>query len=352
MQTTILKTRDALRPFEQTWQTLPLANPFSRWPFAHAWLERPSVQPFVIVVKDDADRLVAMAPFCLRTKRAGIRTLEGIRGYDSWYHDPWIQDAALSVPVQELLCKTLLESRGEWDALELILSAEQSPILIERLERCGLGFVQRPGERQNRMVDLGQGWDAYWSSRPAKFRGSMRQAQRKLDAFSHRYFQADADSYRPVLEKALQLSQSRWDPEHHRDEWYDGLRELAAWSAPRGELLAFGLEIEGRLAAMRILFRSGDRAYGTIQVYDPEFSEYRVGSLMTVWAFERMAESGIRLLDLGDGVMEWKERMKTHLGETVLIQLGGTLTGKVLMGWKHKVKPQLAGLLGRPSLSK
>ena len=196
------------------------------------------------------------------------------------------------------------------------------------------------------MVDLAQGWEAYWSSRPAKFRSSMRQAQRKLDALPHRYFQANADTYHPVLERALQISQSRWDPEHRRDEWYEGIRDLAAWSAPRGGLFVFGLEIEGRLAAMRILFRAGDRAYGTLQVYDPEFSAYRVGSLMTVWAFERLAASGIRVLDLGDGVMEWKERMMTHLGETVLLQLGGTFSGKVLMGWKHVVKPQLAGILG------
>ncbi|MNK52481.1 hypothetical protein D3C87_714150 [compost metagenome] len=345
MHATILKTRDDLRPFEETWKDLPLGNPFSSWTFAQAWLERASVQPFVIVVRDAVGQLLALAPWCLQTKRGGIRILKGIRGYDAWYHDPWIKDPALSRPIHDLLFKTLHESRGNWDALELILSAERSPQLIERLAGCG--YAERPSDRQNRMVDLSQGWEAYWNSRSSTFRSAMRQAQRKLDARPHRFFQADADTYPPILKRALELSQSRWDPEHHRDEWYDGIRELAAWSAPRGELFAFGLEIEGRLAAMRILFRAGDRAYGTIQVYEPEFSAYSVGSLMTLWAFERLAASGIRVLDLGDGAMAWKERMRTHLGETVLVQVGGTLTGKVLMGWQRMVKPQLAGILGQ-----
>jgi Protein involved in cellulose biosynthesis (CelD) len=345
MHATILKTRDDLRPFEALWQDLPLSNPFSSWTFAQAWLERPSVKPFVIVVRDAAGQLLALAPWCLQTMRGGIRVLKGIRGYDSWYHDPWIKDPALSRPIHDLLVETLLESRGDWDALELILNAERSPQLIERLGR--IGYLDRPSDRQNRMVDLSIGWEAYWNSRPATFRSKLRKAQRKLEALPHRYFLADAETYRPVLQRALEISQSRWDPEHNRDEWYQGIRDLADWSAPRGGLYAFGLEIDGRLAAMRILFRAGDRAYGTIQVYDPDFSDYSVGSLMTVWAFERLAASGIRVLDLGDGVMEWKERMRTHLGETVLVEVGGTLTGKVLMGWKRVVKPQLAGILGQ-----
>jgi CelD/BcsL family acetyltransferase involved in cellulose biosynthesis len=351
MQPIILKTLDDLRPYEATWKALPLSNPFSSWEYARGWLARPSVQPFVIVVKDDANQVIALAPWCLQTKRGGIRQLEGIRGYDAWYHDPWVKDPDLSAPLGDLLFETLLESRGEWDSLDLILNGERSPRLIQLLEGCGWGFAERPNERQNRMVDLSQGWEAYWNSRPAKFRSSMRQAQRKLDALPHRYIEADAESYQPILEAALRFSQDRWDPAHNRDDWYQAIRDLADWSAPRGSLCAFGLEIQGRIAAARVLFRSGDRAYGTIQTYDPEFSAYRVGSLMTVWAFERLAATGILSLDLGDGVMEWKERMSTGLGETVLVQLAGTLSGKALMSWKRVVKPQLAGILAHPVLA-
>ena len=352
MRAAILRTLDALQPVIPAWRGLPMSNPFSRWEFARAWLERPDVSPFVLVVTDDDGTLLALAPWSLRKKRGAIRQLEGIRGYDAWSHDPWIRDPALIAPISDLLVETLRESRGDWDSLALILSGERSARLIERLEGFGWGFAERPGDRQGRIVDFTNGWDAYWNSRSAKFRASIRQHQRKLDALPHRYVQAGPDDYQPLLEAAIGRSQGRWDPEHHRDHWYDGLRELAAASAPRGEFSAFGLEIDGRLAAIRIYYHAGDRAYEAIQVYDPDFGDYRVGNLMSAWCFERLCRNGTRILELGDGVMEWKERMMTGLGETVLVEVGATFSGKALLGWKHVLKPQLAGLWGQSAPSR
>jgi hypothetical protein len=349
MELTILRDRDAVQDLSPLWRDLPLANPFSSWEFARRWLEQPSVEPFLMVVKGDGGQLLALAPWSLRKKAGGLRLLEGIWGYDAWYHDPWIADPALADTVGDLLVEGLRQSRREWDALDLILSAGCSARLVERLTALGWGFTERPGDRQNRLIQFGDGWESYWKGRSKELRASLRQAQRKLDALPHRYIEADSETCLSLLEDALRFSQERWDPDRNRMLWYDAIRDLGAASAARGELAVFGIEIDGHLAAVNLAFRAGTGAYGTLQGYDPAFASYRLGTLLCAWALERMAASGIHWVDMGDGTMPWKERFKTAVTETVLIRLGASLSGKAFVGWKNWLKPQLSGILRSPA---
>ena len=350
MQAMVLRSMDEVRRLVPEWRGLPLDNPFASWDFARDWLSRPEIRPFVVTVRDDDERLVGLASWCLRMQPGGIRLLEGIRGYDAWIHDPWILAPELARPVSDALVTALLERREDWDALDLILSGERSPRLIERLESWG--SARRPSDRQHRVADLSRGWESYWSSRSKGLRSSMRQAQRRLDAWPHRMLEAESDDYQRLLETGIRFSQARWDPERNRDHWYDGLRDLAHASAPRGAFSAFGIELDGRIIAVSLVFHAGSRAYGTLQGYDPAYAELRVGSLLSVKVFERLAARGTRWIEMGDGLMEWKERMKTQDAETVLIQVGNSLPGKALLSWKYRIKPQLANWLAPSAASR
>ena len=349
MEILILRDRESLQPWIPAWRTLPVANPFSRWEFAQHWLTQDGVAPYVMVVRGDDGELLALAPWSLRKKAGGIQLLEGIWGYDAWYHDPWIADQTREGAIAGALVTALHHHRKDWDALDLTLNGESSPHLVERLKELGWGFTSRPADRQSRLADLGNDWEAYWKSRSKDLRSTLRSAQRKLDQIPHRYLEADRHSVRPMVEKAIQHSQSRWDPGHQRDLWYQAIRDLAFESFSRGELQAYAIEIEGRLAAVTLAYRAGDRAYGSLQSYDPEFSAYRVGSLLSAWAFQKMAEAGIRTIDMGDGAIPWKERFQTGTVETVLVQLGASLTGKAFIGWKNGLIPRLAELRGSPA---
>lgn len=348
MEVTILRDAVALERLKATWGGLPLANPFARWEFARHGLEHPSVEPFTLVVRGQDGQVLAMAPWSLRKKVGGIRLLEGIWGYDAWHHDPWIASPSLDKEVSALLVDALRQSRGEWDAIDLILT-ERSEALIVGLKGLGWGSTDRPGDRQNRVIHFAESWETYWNSRSKDFRSTLRGAQRKLDSLPHRYVEAGALDYQPLLEAGIRFSQERWDPDGNRETWYAALRDLAAAAAPRGELGAYALEIEGRIRAVNITFRAGERAYGTLQGYDPAFAAYRLGNLLGAWALQRLAASGIRWVDMGDGALTWKERFKTGQRETVLVRIGSSWSGKAFVGWQNWLKPQLSGLRQRPA---
>lgn len=349
MQVSILRDRDALEPWLPAWRALPLANPFSSWDFARHWFKEPTVEPFVMLVQGDDGALLGLAPWSIRRKGGGIRLLEGIWGYDAWYHDPWIADPRRETAISGALVDALRQHRKDWDALDLIVNAECSPHLVERLNELGWGFTTRPDDRQSRLADLGDDWEAYWKSRSKDLRSSLRAAQRKLDTVAHRYLTGERDTYQAMVDSAVRFSQGRWDPDHERDRWYEAIRDLAAWCFSRGELEAHALEVEGRIAAVNLAFRAGSRAYGSLQGYDPEFAALRVGNLVNAWAFQKMAEAGIRTIDMGDGAIPWKERYKTGTVETVLVRLGSSLPGKAFIGWKNGIIPRLAELRGSPA---
>lgn len=349
MDVLILRDLKTLQPWIPAWRNLPLANPFSRWEFAQHWLTQNAVAPYVLGVRGGDGELLALAPWSLRKKAGGIRLLEGIWGYDAWYHDPWIKDPHQERAIADALVAALHRHQKDWDALDLTLNAACSPHLVERLKELGWGFTTRPAERQSRLAEVGNDWETYWKSRSKDFRSSLRGAQRKLDQLPHRYMEADHHSVHPMIETAIQHSQSRWDPDHQRDLWYQAIRDLAEGCFSRGELQAYAIEIEGRLAAVTLAFQAGDRAYGTLQCYDPEFSAYRIGSLLNAWAFQKMAAAGIRSIDMGDGNIPWKDRFQTGTVETVLVTLGASLTGKAFIGWKNGIIPRLAELRGSPA---
>lgn len=71
---------------------------------------------------------------------------------------------------------------------------------------------------------------------------------------------------------------------------------------------------------------------------------------MSAWGFQKMAEAGIRTIDMGDGAIPWNERYKTGTVETVLLRLGSSLAGKAFVGWKNGIIPRLSEPRGSPAL--
>lgn len=355
LRATLHRTLDSLRPLQAPWGSLVTPTPFSSWEFASHWLASHSAdtEPFVISVSDVEGRLVAIAPWSLvrRRQRIGHRLVTGIGEGDGWYHDPFLAqpcEQALS-----LIARCLDETRPDWDMLRLKLRADDSPLLTSHLRRLGTLVERRDPEFHHRRIDLSEGWEAYWQTLPASLQRNLRSAQRKLASLPHRYFEVSAEDSERMLGELFRLHQARWTSEQDRkafyainsaEGWkafYDFLRRLVHQSYARGEPCLFALDIQGETAAIDLLPRWGDGAYGTLRAYDPRFSHLSVGHLLNIWQFKRLHEQGVRTFDLGSGSYPYKERMRNQLVATVQLEVFNGMRGSLYGHWQGRLKPWL-----------
>lgn len=70
MRIEILQSRKALAPYRERWNELALADPrdgfFRTYEWYQAWMEhiRPDAEPYVVLVRDAAGQIIAVAPLC------------------------------------------------------------------------------------------------------------------------------------------------------------------------------------------------------------------------------------------------------------------------------------------------
>lgn len=342
MHTTILRTRQSLQALSGEWGRIEPGTPFQSWEFVQTWLGQESrSEPFVVVVRADSGRLLAIAPWCLQRMQGGLRRLTGMGGPDSWQHDPLILEPELRVILAAQLVEGLWRMRRSWDWLSLSLRTEASDPLLQELATKGWLVSERGDREQHHVIEFGESFEAYWAGRSSSHRKKMRALARQLDAVPHRYLQADAASLEPLLESLFAMHEDRWRGLRDWTPYHDQVRAMARRASERGELCLVALEIQGRIAALDLALRSGERGYGLMRVFDPDFAEYAPGSLLGAWMLERLCRMGCRSVDCGPGHYEWKDRYGTGQlrGVRALFTRRASLAGLAAVGWLGLVKP-------------
>lgn len=355
LRANLYRTHESLRAIEAAWRDLSCPTPFGSWEFAHHWLEShgADTEPFVVAVTDPAERLVAIAPWSLvrRKDRLGQRHVTGMGDGDGWYHDPV---GACDEAAWNCVIACLKEHRSAWDTLRLQLRPELCPGLVRQLGRLGPTIERRGEIHTHRLIDLSGGWERYVQGLPASLRRNLRSAERKLAGLSHRFVEASQQDGPRLLDELFRLHQARWTSEEASAAflavnsaagwaaYYDCMRSLAMASLERGTPCLFALEIEGRVAAIDLVLKSGPEAYGTLRAYDPAFAPLSAGLLLNFWQFRHLHQDGVQIIDLGPGDFPYKERLKNRLRETVLVQVGSGLKGALYGYWHQHVKPWLS----------
>lgn len=344
MQATILRDLPSLRALEQAWPAKTPPAPLLGWQAIQTWFEENEAQPFVIVLREQ-ERLVAAAPWCLVNDRAGTRLLTGIGEDDAWYHDPWILRPEQSEAIAEALVDTLRRERGGWDMLRLDLRDSRSAALIRELGKLGVAVSERIDWKQHQTIALGDDWDAYWATRSREVRNHLRKRQRQSAPFSPRYLEADAQNLDSLLDAIFRLHRARWEGERDWTPYYRVVRTAVEEALARDELGFYALELEGRLVALELLFREGERAYMLMGIYDSESPHAALspGILLRNWACQRLHEAGVREINLGPGHYTWKAQLETQRTETVRLSvaLPSRLPAVARVAWSGIVKPYL-----------
>lgn len=339
MQITIAKTLEDVRALEAEWGALAPSHPYAAWDFAYDWLTSvPSAQPFVIAVRQGG-QLVAVAPWCLIKGRADSLSLTGVGYEGAWYHDPVLAPDMACEPIARALAGAL-RSR-QWDLIDLILQADSSMPLASALQRFGMSVMQRPRERQSRLLALAADWPSTWERFPSSFRKTVERRSRKLAQRPHRFFQVTGDETMDVLEELIRFNRLRWQTGANWEETYAVMRAHTPTLLARGKLRLFALELDGRLAAIDYQIRQGDRSFMLMANYHSDFAELSPGNLLMHWGLEQLQREGVRAADMGPGEYAWKQQLASTLVETVRIRVGSSLRGLALVGWRDMIKPRL-----------
>ncbi len=341
MQAIVLRSVAALDALAAEWGELVPPTPFASWEFVRTWLaqHQDRTTPFIVAVRSAEGELLAIAPWCIERKRGGLRRLAGIGTHDSWSHDPLVLRPGPDAVGRIAEC--LWQHRQAWDWISLNLRNASSIPILDLLARKGW-LVEDQGDRhRHHVVAFGASFETYWAERSASHRKKVRSLERKLEGVPHRYLQADAANLESLLETLFALHAARWQGVRDWPPYYEQVRAMSRRAVTRGELCFGALEIEGRIAAVDLALKCGDRGYGLMRVFDPEFAAYSPGALLGVWMLGRLAAMGCRLLDCGPGHYEWKDRYSTgqEAGLRALAASRANPLGLAVVGWLGLAKP-------------
>lgn len=344
MHARILDTLEALEPYREAWARATAPTPFATCETYERWMAHQPrhTRPFLVVVLDDSGRLVALAPW-IRRKEGGLRRVSGIR--DAWYQDPLFLEPDRAPEAARLIVSALRRAAWRWDLLELNLQEGTSAPLLGELAGLGRAHVQRMDGWQTRLIRLGDDWEAYWRGRSDHLRRAARRHQKKLETVEHRLYAADASNLEGLLEETFERHAARWVPTARRNwkAYYGMYRAMAEQALARGELYLFVLEIEGRPVAFDLSMRHGDWGYGLLKIYDPAFSGFSPGHVLTVVTLHGLFERGVRQIDPGGGDDPWKEALKTASLATFQPTVASPASplGNAVVAWQGRLRPWL-----------
>lgn len=296
---------------EATWTSAELQHPFQSWDWVQTWLRnRPATsEPLVIAVQEGGETL-AIAPWEIQRTPQGLRRLTGMGGTDAWYHDPLTMGSD-GEGIAASLVDCLDALRKRWDFIQLSLR-EESPLLAS-LQKMGWVVPERQDWLQNSRIELSEGWSTYWQSRPASIRKDYRRSLRQFEGIPHRIERADPSNIEKMLGELFRLHSMRWGTEKDWRSYYTLIRALALRALPREELFLYGIEIDGKLAAVNFALACQGCFYGFMAGFRPEYAKLGTGFLLQVSQLERVSETGIRHFNLGPGKFRWKEQLETGI---------------------------------------
>lgn len=303
----------------------------------------------IVIARDGCD-IVGIAP--LMVEHAHMYGLP-VRKLDLLHNDhtpraDWI--VVRSAPhALEALWRAVLETRDEWDVLQLSRLPSESPTLaavttLATKEGCQTGTWR--GD-VSPYLTLSGTWEGYFASRPAKFRSNLRNRLSRLARVGEPHLEVVEREDKNACEDAMRLEASGWKVDTHTSisssasvqQFYQLLAERAAAG---GWLRLMFLVAGGRRIAASYGARLGDTLFFVKTGYDPEFAPCAPFKLLTYLAIQRAYAEGLREVDfLGDDEpwkLEWTNTSRPH---DWLFVFADTMRARLLHSLKFQVAAEL-----------
>lgn len=329
--TSELDRPEDFRALEDEWNAL-LAESACSVPFLrHEWLLNwwthfGGGHRLVVILVRSSGRLVLAAPLMEVDGRflgRPFRVLQSMTNPHSFrYHlvfrepDPAALDAFWSY---------LRDRPRPWDMLQLgrVPRGDAVHALAGSASRHGVATEVVPS-LASPVVHVRGDWEAYLSTLTTRFRQNLRNRAKRLRTLGAVAFEllTEPAAAQAALDRGLALEASGWkrdsgsailqDPK--LESFY---RKTAEIAAARGWLRLFFLTVNDRPAAfaMRLLYEN--RVYGIKIGYDPEFSPYSVGQLLSQemlrWAHEQAVTSYEFMGERNRQKLDWARDVREHV---------------------------------------
>ena len=320
LSSSILDTTEAIDAHLGEWDRLAVASrrPLAAPAFGLGWLRHcaPSRSEPRIVVVNDGERVIGIAPYLAQRGRAG-RTDYRLLGSGTFHRiGPLAEEGA---------------ERAVAAAVGLALhGATPAPSLVT-LEGTGrtpdwLALLAEtyPGRLRPRLyvssvhgapvVHLGsRTFDDWLAGKSSNFRQQARSARRRADAQGVRYRLATEATLAADLASFARLHHLRWDETRSGTLLNDRVdRALAAAATelvPRHRFRLWLAEVDGTPVGAQVFAEAGGELAYWNGGYDPAFAKLRAGFLLMLRAVEDACSLGVSRIDLGGGEHHYKLRL-------------------------------------------
>jgi len=313
-----------------------------------AWMKhiRPDAQPFVVVVRDDAGRLLGLAPLCAgRFKEWGFNLRAvGFGGREVVSGDylgfPTVPDGRRQI--LDAILQFLWSTRSAWSLLvlgEVLVGSE----LHAAVESWGLQNklpVRLQEERICPYIALPDSFEQFLASVSYNARYEIRSDTRKLfnklGGTIESYFNAEVSDKLDIL---VDLHLARWKLKNlpgtlDQPCFLAFLREFCG-DLPAGATARLRvLRYQGRPVAGYLTFKYGDSVFSYQTGWDAgsPAARYSLGTVLTAQAVKDAIEKGFRYYDLLRGDESYKWRLTKSYRKTVTFLFGQTLAARGYLG--------------------
>jgi CelD/BcsL family acetyltransferase involved in cellulose biosynthesis len=238
----------------------------------------------------------------------------------------------------------LVHSPGvDWDPRELLRRCRLSVWQFDHLIAGQQPFVPfQVAVEPSPVMDLSQGFASYYEGLETRSRRLCRTVAKQARNLSRDVgelrFEAASDDI-SVMRALMTWKSGQYRRigavDHFARPWFvDLMHALHAVRGPHMTGLLSALYAGDRPVAVQFGLRSADVFVGWFTAYDPGLSKYSPGQIKLLRVAEGLAATGVRMVDLGKGAADYKERFKS--GDTFVAE--GIVTTRSVLATAHRAR--------------
>jgi len=211
---------------------------------------------------------------------------------------------------------------SDWDIVDLPWTTASDASVIESACRSAGLPMRRTAAAERSWIDVAQGWQAYWSSRPARLRENVRRYERRLartGRFELLHCRPGSDDPRwDVFHLCERVAKASWQAgSTHGNtlttKQVHGLfGEMHFAAAMKRGVSMHVLMVDRQPAAFAYNYLFAGRAFGLRAGYDSRFADASPGTVLLARMLEFACTQGDRSLDLGETPAAYKRWWRTH----------------------------------------
>ena len=318
-----------------------------------SWIRhiRPDTKPFVLAVRHD-DKVVAIAPFCLRRQHGCLRVLS-LAGSDvvcGEYLD-FVALPEFRTEAMRCIWTTLLSDRSCWDMMSLNAVRSGGDLHWEAQNRAlDNGLMIRSEAQVCPFIQLPPTFEEYLGRLSRKRRKHFVRAMRafKEKGIEIKTYPAPHE-LGAAIDRLIDLHTLRWKALGKPGTlggpgFREFLKNLAEMQTKAGSFCVYILEAKGVAKAALLNFHFGSSALQFQNGFDPhwELAQHSPGTVLILYAIRQAIEAGLGCYDFLRGAEDYKFQFATRCNSTSNIFLACTMRARIYLLLKD-----LRALLGR-----